>query len=82
MRVVGLPETFWVVTTPSSESEIGDICFECDFRKYALQVRGGLDVEKVVGIFASGNKAVELAEHLLQAVQVARSTEDAASRRP
>lgn len=68
MRVVGLPETFWVVTNPSPRSEIGDICFNCDFRKFALQVRGGLDAEKIVAIFAAEDKAVELATHLLQAM--------------
>jgi hypothetical protein len=68
MRVVGLPENFWVVTSPASRSEIGDICFKCDFRKFVLQVRGGLDVEKVVAIFAAEDEAVELAEHLLQAM--------------
>ncbi len=72
MRVVGLPETFWVVTSPSTESDIGDICFKCDFRKYALQVRGGLDVEKVVGIFANEDEAVELAELLIQTVEESR----------
>jgi hypothetical protein len=44
------------------------MCFKCDFRKFALQVRGGLDVEKVVAIFAAENEATELAEHLLQAI--------------
>ncbi len=66
MRVVGLPETFWVVTSPSPRSEMCDICFKCDFRKFALQVRGGLDVEKVVAIFAAEDEAVELAEELLK----------------
>ncbi len=70
MRVVGFPETFWVVTSPSPRSEIGDICFRCYFRKFALQVRGGLDVEKVVAIFAAEDEAVELAAHLLQAMHV------------
>jgi hypothetical protein len=76
MRVVGLPEHFWVVTTPTAESEIGDICFECDFRTFALQVRGGLDVEKVVGIFANEEAAVELAEHLLQAAEESQPEAD------
>ena len=43
MKVVGMPERFWIVTTPTATSELGDCCFECNFKTYALQVRGGLD---------------------------------------
>jgi hypothetical protein len=72
MRVVGLPEHFWVVTSPSQQSEIGDICFRCSFRTFALQVRGGLGLEEVVGIFAAEEDAVAAATALLQAVQEAK----------
>ena len=69
MQVHGLPETFWVVVSPSPASELGDCCFECDFRRFALQVRGGLHEDEIVAIFAEEQPAVELAERLLQAIQ-------------
>ena len=52
MVVGGMPQTFWVVTKPTANSELGDICFECDFKRFALQVRGGLDVDDISAIFA------------------------------
>jgi len=69
MKVHGLPETFWVVVSPSPVSDLGDVCFECDFRRFALQVRGGLDEKKIVAIFADDTEAKELAEKLLRAIQ-------------
>jgi len=39
IRVVGMPERFWVVTTPTANSELGDICFGFDFVAFVLQVR-------------------------------------------
>jgi hypothetical protein len=68
MKIHGLPETFWVVASPSPVSQLGDICFECNFRQFALQVRGGLDEDRIVGIFADETEAKELAEKLLRAI--------------
>ena len=76
MRVVGLPETFWVVTSPTPDSALGDICFECDFARFALQIRGGLNEEQIVGIFANQQSAVMKAESLLQAKQVGKGKAD------
>ena len=67
MRVVGLPEHFWVVTIPTTQSEIGDVCFQCDFAQFALQIRGGLNEKEIVGIYADQDAAVAVAEALLQA---------------
>ena len=78
MRVVGLPETLWFVVSPTPASELGDICFECDFERFALQIRGGLDERKIVGIFADEGEAKELAEKLLAAIQ--QPSEDADTR--
>ena len=52
MKVKGMPEWFWIVTVPTPYSSIGDICFRCDFRQFALQVRGGLDENTIVGVYA------------------------------
>lgn len=66
MKVVGMPETFWVVVRPTPNSELGDICFACDFRRFALQVRGGLDVDAIVGIYADQEVATATATKLLE----------------
>ena len=65
----GFPETFWFVVSPTPNSELGDICFECDFERFARQIRGGLDEQTIVGIFVDQTEAVELAERLLRAIQ-------------
>ena len=65
MQIVGLPQKFWVVTQPSPNSMLGDFCFECDFRRYALQVRGGLDVGSIKGIFAEQKDAEAFAGSLV-----------------
>lgn len=69
MKTHGLPETLWFVTSPTPVSELGDICFECDFARFALQIRGGMDEQRIVGIFADEVEAKELAEKLLRAIQ-------------
>jgi hypothetical protein len=65
MKLQGMPETFWVVVKPSPVSELGDVCFPCDFKRFARQVRGGLDEESIVGIFVDEAKAVAEAKKLL-----------------
>jgi len=65
------PETdeigaFWVVEKPTTSSTIDDICFECkDVAYFANQVKGGLNVEDIKGIFTKEPKAKKLAEKLL-----------------
>ena len=65
MKLQGLPEWFWVVTVPTLYSTIGDICFRCDFRQFALQVRGGLNENSIVGIYADEAPAQVEAKRLL-----------------
>jgi hypothetical protein len=68
MKLHGLPESFWIVISPTSNSQLCDICFDCDFERFASQIRGGLDEQKIAGIFSDQTEAVELAERLLQAI--------------
>ena len=67
MKIQGLPDHFWVVTTPTPVSDLGDICFQCDFAQFALQVRGGLNENEIVGIYADQQAATQEAEALLHA---------------
>ena len=66
IKVCKMPERFWVVVRPTGLSELGDICFECDFRRYALQIRGGLDEETIVGVYVDEQEAKRVAEELLR----------------
>lgn len=65
------PETdevgaFWIVEKPSTSATIDDICFECkDVAYFANQVKGGLNIEDVKGVFTKEAKAKKLAEKLL-----------------
>ena len=49
MKIHGMPEKFWVVTTPSPVSELADVCFPCTFERLLLQGRGGLHEDEIVG---------------------------------
>jgi hypothetical protein len=69
MHILGLPETFWIVIRPTPDSDLGDICFQCDFEQFACQVRGGLHEDSILGIFAREQDAVELAESVRKTVQ-------------
>ena len=60
-----LPNDFWLVLEPSPASELGDICFRCDFEQFARQVRGGLDENEIVGAFTDEAEATGLARGLL-----------------
>ena len=65
------PETdevgaFWIVEKPSTSATIDDICFECkDVAYFANQVKGGLNIEDIKGVFTKEVKAKKLAEKLL-----------------
>lgn len=72
MLVKGLPDKFWLVVSPLPNSTLNDICFDCDFRRFALQIAGGLDEETIVAVFAEQQPAVELAERLLRAAEEPR----------
>jgi len=63
---VKLPSVFWLVLEPSPTSELGDICFRCDFEQFARQVRGGLDENTIVGAFTDEAEATAIATGLLE----------------
>lgn len=65
MKLQGLPEWFSVVTVPTLYSSIGDICFRCDFRQFALRIRGGLDENTIFGVYADDALAQAEAKRLL-----------------
>lgn len=78
MKVVGMPESFWIVTMPTATSELGDCCFQCTYETFALQIRGGLSVQKIIGIFADEQLAKAAATRLIEARDAEPSDTDAA----
>ena len=65
MKSVGIPEWFWIVTVPTPYSSIGDICFRCDLRQFAQQIRGGLDENTIAAVYADETAARTEAQRLL-----------------
>ena len=59
-------QTLWVVTEPTSVSELDDICFEADMQRLQLQFAGGLVASEIVATFTTKKEAVKLAKALLK----------------
>jgi hypothetical protein len=59
---------FWVVTRPTKNSEMADIFFKADIFDIALQLRGGLMGNEIVGIYKNQGKAKKQAQLMLAAV--------------
>jgi hypothetical protein len=56
----------WIVTMPTSVSELADICFSCTVPKLRDQFLGGLDSDQIVGVYANEATAKRLAVSLLE----------------
>ena len=57
---------FWVVTNKMSDDDtLMDILFESDVFHFANQVRGGLSMEDVYGLYKDKNKATQAAKTIL-----------------
>jgi hypothetical protein len=74
MQLNDFPKSFWLVTSPSTTSTLVDICFESDLQRFAVQIRGGLEEEKIVAVFKDQQPAVELAKKMLRATEEFRQT--------
>ena len=65
MRFQDRVGSFWVVTVPRMSSTASDICFETTVLGFGLQIKGGLNMDEVAGVFQSENEAKALAGQLL-----------------
>lgn len=59
-------DSLWVVTTPTEDSELADICFQATARDLIYQGLGGLAPDEVEGSFSDGNVAHAFARRLLK----------------
>jgi len=66
----GLGE-LWIVTRATKDSTLGDILFKASPYRLALQVRGGLDPEEIIGWFDDASEANQIA---LQELYLAGAT--------
>ena len=71
----GPDDRLWVVTDPTRESELGDVCFETTVRGLLLQLKGGLDVERNVTLFTEQNEADVEAFGRLTAMRASKAIE-------
>lgn len=60
---------FWVVTRPSRDSEVIDICFESDILYLANQIRGGLKEIDIIGFYRNEKKATDRAKKLIDGLK-------------
>ena len=65
-------EMFWVVTDPTPESTMGDICFEASVEQLGLQFAGGLSAEQHPTLFTEKAEAEIEAYGRLVAMRAAR----------
>lgn len=58
-------DKFWVVTQPRELSELADICFEADVQTLALQFKGGLLPDEIIGLYTESHEAKNTAQKAL-----------------
>lgn len=68
-KIVDEVGKFWVVTKPTKESVLEDICFDSDILGMSRRIKCGLDVSEIVGFYTVEQKAQEVAEELLAKVK-------------
>jgi len=69
----GPKDPFFMVTNPTSNSELADICFETSLENLALQMKGGLSMDADPTMFTDRGEA-EIAAHCrLVAREVSRA---------
>ena len=66
MNANAMPDSFYVVTFPTPNSVLEDICFKTTLKGLQLQFKGGLDHADVYGIYFTQKKAEIVANGLLE----------------
>jgi hypothetical protein len=69
----GRDDKFWVVTDPTPESEMGDICFEASLCDLERQFKGGLTADHNPTLFTDRREAEIEAFGRLVAMRAARA---------
>ena len=60
---------FFIVEKPTKDSEMDDVVWECDLPTFALQIKGGLDVKNILGVYKQKSDARRAGTEALKAFQ-------------
>lgn len=70
---VGLPVDeigkFFIVEKPTKDSEMEDVVYELDLPAFALQIKGGLDVNNILGVYKQKSDARRAGTDAMKAFQ-------------
>ena len=60
---------FFVVEKPGKDSEMEDVVWECDLSTFALQIKGGLDVKNILGVYKQKSDARRVGTEAMKAFE-------------
>ena len=60
---------FFIVERPTKDSEMEDVVYELDLPAFALQVKGGLDVKNILGVYKQKSDARRAGTEAMKAFQ-------------
>lgn len=70
---VGIPVDeigkFFIVERPTKDSEMEDVVYELDLPAFALQIKGGLDVNNILGVYKQKSDARRAGMEAMKAFQ-------------
>jgi hypothetical protein len=72
-EAVGIPTDeigkFFIVEKPTKDSEMDDVVYELDLPEFALQIKGGLDIKNILGVYKQKSDARRAGTEALKAFQ-------------
>jgi len=60
---------FFIVEKPGKDSEMEDVVYELSLPEFALQIKGGLDVKNILGVYKQKSDARRAGTEALKAFQ-------------
>ena len=60
---------FFIVEKPTKDSEIEDVVYELSLPEFALQVKGGLDIKNILGVYKQKSDARRAGTEAMKAFQ-------------
>jgi hypothetical protein len=72
-EVAGIPTDeigkFFIVEKPTKDSEMEDVVYELTLPEFALQIKGGLDVKNILGVYKQKSDARRAGTEAIKAFQ-------------
>jgi hypothetical protein len=72
-EVAGIPTDeigkFFIVEKPTKDSEMEDVVYELTLPEFALQIKGGLDVKNILGVYKQKSDARRAGTEAMKAFQ-------------